>query len=112
MNGFNVLQAAASAGILAGVAYVMNPSSFASGELLKLAAFQAGCSLASDAAHKALQIESSAISDSLATGAFYAAINRFVLGNNEYDFETFAVSAGSQFAAATGSSLFKSEESQ
>ena len=109
MNTLNLLQTGISAGILAGATWLMT-----GGEdmevMLQLAAIQAGCSLASDLAHKALSVKPSVVSDSLLTGGLYSAVHYFVLHNTDHYLEHFAMSGGCQFAAATSTSIFETAE--
>lgn len=97
-------RAAASGGIIAGLAWYMSGGTQPTQELLTVAAIQALSVLVSDRAHMMAMVWPSSITGALGTGASYAAVRYYL--KQETDWMTNAgYSAASDYAARVGSDM-------
>jgi hypothetical protein len=97
-------RAAASGGIVAGLAYWMSNGTQPTQELLTVAAIQAVSVLVSDRVHVMAMVWPSNITGALGTGATYAAVRYYLKGETDWTSNA-GYSAASDYVARAGSDM-------
>jgi len=100
MDASEVTRAAVSAGVFAGIAYVMSGGAASINDYAMSAGVQAAASLGSDAVHRVVMMVPTNITSAVAAGGLYTAAQYVLRGETNF-FNNYGVSAGAEWAART-----------